>query len=503
MMGNPAWRECLVTAVVAALLWLVVALGGSGDDGDDGGPLLGAAPDVIAVAYGDNGYRLELTGEQPRLFDTTGEVLGRAWRREVRAIAEALAEVRILRRVELGAEGDWASYGLADPLRLSVGARELVIGGVGIDRGYVRAGDELLVLDHDLGALLRRPPAVLRAPTLELEGALAVAHDEGWRLVRERERWWLHPAGGGERRWVDQALATAWLQTLTAAPVVGFAPAAEAGAPRSTLVIERGGGLAPVGLADLGPADAEDNRLLRRSEGKVAEHLVVALDALLLDPEPATFINSALLPLDPSTAEAVRIGAIGLQRVDGRWTVDGRADVDRSRIDRLLERLAGWQRAGAHQPSERPLVTVERGGLRFDLRERDPRVLQLLRELAPHHLRDRHLLPELDPEDISDLIIQPRAGAPEIYTRSDGEWPADERAEIEALLDGLLSARVEEWRGPLDERDQREQYDSTVTIAAGEHQHTLRLRADGMVAVLGRDLAGPLDAASRRKVFGE
>jgi len=116
----------------------------------------------------------------------------------------------------------------------------------------------------------------------------------------------------------------------------------------------------------------------------------------------------------------------------------------------------------------------------------------------------RDVLPELAASRVTDLIIQPREGAPDIYSKVDGRWPGSdaERAEIAAFIDALLAARVEEWR-PLDARDDRQHYDSTITLAAGKNQYSLRLREDGMVAVLGRELAGRLDQRSRAEVLAE
>lgn len=504
MTTTPAWRECVATAAVAAVLWLVVGLTGGGDDSDDAGPLIGSAPERIAVTFTGGGYALELDPDHPRVLSPDGTLLGRAWRRETRAIAAALSECRVLRRIELADGGGWGDYGLDDPLELRIGDERWLIGGVGIDRGYARDGDQLLILDLDLAALLRRPAAVLRTPTLDLVGVVALHHGSGWRLERTQDRWWLHLGDQGERLWADQALVKAYLSELTAAPVVGFESVDGTTGPRVSLRFERDGGLAPVELGDLGPADIADGRRLRRAESGIDEQLVVRLDALLLDPEPRRFRSPALLPLDPRRADEVRIGQLVLSRDADGWRVGEHRDVDAGRIDRLLAELAEWPRDDAAPITDRPQIAVRGQGLRFELNRDDPRVRQLADQLRAHHLRDRQVIPGLVASRVSDLIIQPREGAPDIYTRVDGRWPGSEaeRAEIAAFLDALLSAQVEEWR-PIDQRDEREHYDSTVTLAAGERQYTLRLREDGMVVALGRGLAGRLDGPSRAEVLSQ
>jgi hypothetical protein len=148
------------------------------------------------------------------------------------------------------------------------------------------------------------------------------------------------------------------------------------------------------------------------------------------------------------------------------------------------------------------LVSVRGAGLRFELRQADPAMVEALQPLRPHQLRERLVLPELQADAVTDLIIQPRNGVPDLFSRqADGDWPADEAPVVNAFVRALQRAAVSEWRGPLTKDLGPQDFDSTVTLSTGSDTWTIRLRQDGLVAVLERSLVGVLDNRSRREVM--
>jgi len=497
---TPAWRECLITSAVALLLWLGLALSGGGGSDGERPRLIGTAADEIAVRFDDTAFRLDLDPDAPRVLDAEGALLGRAWPRESRAIASAIAETRVLRRIR-PEDGAWAEYGFDHPVTLEMDGRRWSLASAGIDRGYVRDGEHLLILDTDLAALLRRPPAALRHPSLDISGCIRLAHDRGWSLAFAQGRWWLRRDDGDDREWTDRELCDAYLRELTAAPVVGYLDETEAERVRAVLTVERDRERGPVRIEDLGPARGGE-RVLRRSEAGIEELLVVDVDPLLLDPEPSKLRSPKLVPLDPLTAERVRIGRVDLRRDGEHWRMGPHRDLDPSRIDRLLRRLGAMPRRDDVPQGGKALVTVESEGLRFELTHEDPRIVAVVQQLRPHHLRQRALLGDVDASEVDAVIIQPAEGAPDIYSRDDsGAWPADSRAAVESFVQSLTTARVAEWTGASDHAET--DYDSTIALSVGSRNFTLHLRADGRVAVVERNLTGILDETSRREVLAE
>jgi len=498
-----AYHEAVVLGTCALLVWLALIPGR--DHASDHRPLFTAAPTRLTLDGPEReAVVLDLAARPPVLRGPDATIRGRLWPREARAIREALAACRVLTSSPtdaLDAERR-REYGLDPGTILRVGDEEYLVGSSGLDRGYAIHDDRLLVLDHDLGALLARPAAALRDPSLGLEAPVALGLEDGWRLTREHGRWWLHGADD-RKRWTDHTVLELWVDALEQATVTGFlAPPTDA-LVRARLEVTTAAG-STVTLHDLGPT-TDGQRLIRRHQagagGGIVEHLITDLDPLFLAPQPQHLRPRTLSPLDPHAAERVVIGELTLTRSGKRWVVDGHADGDQTAIHALLTALASLPASGGSDLG--PRLVVERGELRYTREHGGGELADLLRAHPPLQLRHRYLLPDLEPDAVTTLVYQPRSESALHFSRAPGEpWPASERAAAEAFLGVLAGARVERWTGRVDV-DAEPDTSHWISIATTDGHHKIHVHRDGRVVIPERQLVGRLTARSRRALGGD
>lgn len=511
-----AWWEAVAAWSTALVLLALLPWCRPQDAGDEGRALWQGLPARIEVRFGTHHYQLWFQRDGDLIADADGQPLARLWSIEAAQLRRTLGTLRQLRRI--ARPGELSRYGLDEALVLVHGGRDYLLGSVGDGRGYLRDGKGVVILDQDLAALLTRPPAALRAPTLDLPKEGAVQHSRGWSLRPGQGRDWWRPQDETEARWTDAQTVAAWRRSLGEAPVLGWAPEQPEALVRAELRIQTD--TRQVVLADLGPAG--EARLLRRSETiagqRIAEYLLVEIDAALLDPPQDFFATRRLLPLDPLHADMVQLGQLQLHRSrDGRWRDEAGETLDQELVEQVLGTLARIPAATPSEPqtdpgtadetargSAQPSLIVRHGTLEWQLREPEAVVAALLADLHPGALHERHVLPGTSPEDIQALVVAAADGTPDIWQREAGQpWAADEREDVEQLVAALCKARVELWRRATRAEQDASNWEATLTLAIGAQARSIRLRGNGTVLAVERGLIGRLDAASRRRLLGE
>jgi len=500
----PAWWECIILALFALGALLIAGMH-LGDERTLERPLLERMPSRVEVRFDDTHYRLILDTSQPLVADAEGRPVGRLRRPDAAALQRRLGECRILRRLPPDAGRRLVEFGLERPvlLRCDTASEELRLGSVGGDRGFALADDgAVLVLDLDPAGILRRTPAALREGDLGLPQAERITHDSGWALDRRNGRWWLQQSDTQQPIWTSETVVEGWIESMHQAPVIGYGNAPTQAVERASLIWEGADG--SVRLVDLGPGSG--GRLLQRRQTiddvELLEYLLVDIDPALLAVGGRGFRSRHMIPLDPREADLVRIGAVTLQRDDaGDWVVGDHGDGDQVRIHRLLKQLAALPATRAPVLAEADgdaLLDVRSGELRFTLDGSVAGLAQLAERLKPLHLRDHRLLPGLDPEQVSFVIITPVDGIPQQHEQGPDGWSDA----VGDFLHALAEARVEQWTSAIAADQARaSDYQSSITLATPQGPLTVRLRSDGSVAVPQRGLRGVLDTSSKRRVL--
>ena len=513
----PPWIETGIIALVTLVAWVVLLTGGTKPSSDATRPLLEQAPTRCRIVADDIDFQLLLDTEPPLISDAQGRITGRLRADESTDIVRLLTSARIIRRLEPGAwdAADPASYGLDTPLTLHLDGRPpLVLGSIGGAQAYLRTDDgALLIVSPDPSPVLRRPVAALRRNTLDLPSPpTRVSHSQGWSLHRRPQAWLLRSEDDAPRH-ADEHLVTTWLKTLGATAAEAFI--ADPATPPRREVLFTGRDDQIVQLRDFGPGPGERGRLIGRRQviggHEVNEFFLCDIPAAYLDPHLQALVSTRLLPVDPGTATRILLpGGIDLRRRRAGWSLAGHDDGDSTAIAALVDQLATLSRPDGEGDGSDHIILWHGDEV---TRISPPQLPALLRDLRPHDLRNRRLLPDFDPNTVLGLVIQPSDAPPEFYHRqsSDVPWPDDEAEPIDILLSNLGRARVSAWDGDASLSD-GQVYDCTFIISdlvtdsdgiCRNRTTTLRMMANGRISIPERRLSGILDERSREDIVGE
>ena len=503
---NTLWHEALILGSVLLLLSVILIIGESQDDRHIHGSLFPTIPH-LEVNLANGSYSL-LFAEQGTLLGTQDlSPLGRCTDAEANALVQALSELTIIEQLGDFTASNAQDYGFSEhnPV-IQVGTHPpLTLAAVG-DQAFARYQDSLVHLSQNIIPLVQRPMVSLRSPSLELPSDLnTIQHSQGWRLYKQQGRWW---RADGTERWVNQNLVNDWIRLLNESKAIAFLD--DPGVPPQQRLVCSGANDRKVRIDDLGPIGTQ-GRIIRRQEQigpfVVEEFLRFPIDTVTLELEAEALIPNELIPFDPRIADSIEFGELRLQRTQATWTLQGCDLVDRTELEALFDVLGQFNQSHGNRLKDKAdaFLQLRQGSHHISITLHDPYAQQLA-ALQPFQFSDKSLLPNFAIDQVTNLIFTPKNGAPDMFSRDpSADWTIADAEMIVDFLQRIKQSEVVQWHQRAKPTEQKSlAWDAVIFIglSSGEPpSFTIRLRADGTVAIDQRQLIGQLSPASMQDLL--